>query len=448
MIFAITLLPIMAFVGASVDLSRQWQAEQDLQHALDSAVLHAANLLGNTNPKTIIPDVVAANLKGAHIGSDELIINVSETQEAFSRTISANASGTIGTSLLGVIGINKLRIQTSASATQSTKYAEISLVLDISSSMEGAQLTNMKIAASDFVDRLFDLGAPGRTSFNLIPFGGSVNISHLFDDYAEPLASAIVDPNEAEYDLSNVATAGYRFTDSNNCIEYTEDDYDLDEIPAESRSQVPHFWTFRNFHPWCPIDQNAAIFNSSDANALTDAINNLTLSDGTGTNIGALWGLKSLSPELRGELGGDSNFRPRNFDTNSVTKIMVLMADGGITLQRRPLNPDINNIHTNAPADNDPTLIQKDNISGNRNNEGDITTEAEATDRLNEMCQLARDNDILVYTIAFQVSSQADRDLLESCATNPNFFYDVNGLELEAAFSGIASSIGSLSLTQ
>ena len=207
----------MAFVGASIDLSRQWQAEQDLQHALDSAVLHAANLLGNTNPDIIIPQVVAANLKGAHIGSDELLINVSETQEAFSRTISADASGTISTSLLGVIGINELRIQTSASATQSTKFAEISLVLDISSSMEGAQLTNMKIAASDFVDRLFDLGAPGRTSFNLIPFGGSVNISHLFDDYAEPLASAIVDPNEAEYDLSNLATAGYRFT----CLLYT-----------------------------------------------------------------------------------------------------------------------------------------------------------------------------------------------------------------------------------
>ena len=438
----------MAFVGASIDLSRQWQAEQDLQHALDSAVLHAANLLGNTNPDIIIPQVVAANLKGTHIGSDELLINVSETQEAFSRTISADASGTISTSLLGVIGINELRIQTSASATQSTKFAEISLVLDISSSMEGAQLTNMKIAASDFVDRLFDLGAPGRTSFNLIPFGGSVNISHLFDDYAEPLASAIVDPNEAEYDLSNLATAGYRFTDSNNCIEYTEDDYDLDEIPAESRSQVPHFWAFRNFHPWCPVDQNAAIFNSSDANVLTDAINNLTLSDGTGTNIGALWGLKSLSPDLRGKLGGDSNFRPRNFDTNSVTKIMVLMADGGITLQRRPLNPDINNIHTNAPADNDPTLIQTDNTSGNRNNETDILTEAEATDLLDEMCDLARDNDILVYTIAFQVSSQADRDLLESCATTPNFFYNVNGLDLEAAFSGIASSIGSLTLTQ
>ena len=127
---------------------------------------------------------------------------------------------------------------------------------------------------------------------------------------------------------------------------------------------------------------------------------------------------------------------------------MVLMADGGITIQRRPLNPDINNIHTNAPPDNDPTVIQTDNTSGNRNNEGDITSEAEATDRLDEMCDLARDNDILVYTIAFQVSSQSDRDLLESCATAPSFFYDVNGLNLEAAFSGIASSIGSLTLTQ
>ena len=127
---------------------------------------------------------------------------------------------------------------------------------------------------------------------------------------------------------------------------------------------------------------------------------------------------------------------------------MVLMADGGITDQRRPTDPDISSTHTNAGADNDPTQIQASPSSGNGNNRSEVTTQAEATVRLDTMCQLARDNNILVYTIAFQVTDLVDRDLLESCATTPEFFFDVDDLDLDTTFTSIASSIGALVLSE
>ena len=448
MIFAICLIPIAAFIGASIDFSRQLSAENDLQYAVDSAVLQAANLLQDVDPNLVIPEYVELNLKGVHLNATGITYEIDVTEAAFSRTVNVTARAKLDTTLLGVMGLSELDVVAVSSAGQSFKFTEVSLVLDISSSMEGSQFTSLKSASSDFIDTLFDAGAQGRTSFNLIPFGGNVNIGDLFDNYATPMAGAIVDPGEADYDLTNVATAGYRFSDGEECIEYVPGDYDLGDILGQSRSQVPHFWAFRNFHAWCPVDQNMALFNSSNRSTLKDAISNLTLSDGTATDIGAMWGLKSLSPQLKGKLGGDSNFRPRNFNSNSVTKVMVLMADGGITDQRRPIDPDINSIHTNAGADNDPTQIQTSPSSGNGNNQTEVITEAEATARLNTMCQLARDNGILVYTIAFQVNSQKDEDLLRSCASEPSFFYDVVNLDLEATFSSIASSIGSLALSE
>ena len=447
MIFAICLIPVAAFVGASIDFSRQLSAENDLQYAVDSAVLNAANLLQDVDPNTVIPEIVELNLKAAHLNSTAISYEIDVTDAPFSRTVSVTARAMLDTTLLGIVGLSELEVVASSSASQSFKFTEVSLVLDISSYMEGIQFTNMQAAASDFVDTLFDAGAQGRTSFNLIPFGGNVNIGNLFDNYATPMANAIVDPAEADYDLNNVATAGYRFSDGEECIEYVIGDYDLGDISGQPRSQVPHFWAFRNFHPWCPIDNNTALFNNSNRDELKDAINNFTLSDGTATDIGAMWGLKALSPQLKGRLGGDSSFRPRNFDSERVTKVMVLMADGGITDQRRPTDPDISSIHTNAAADNDPLQIQTSGSPGNGNNRSDIISEAEATGRLNTMCQLARDNDILVYTIAFQVTAQNDEDLLRSCATAPEFFYDVDNLDLESTFSSIASSIGSLTLS-
>ena len=431
MIFALTLLPIAAFVGAALDFSRQVQSEQDLQFALDSAVLRATNLLESIDPNVIIPETVEANLKATHLNSNGVNYDINVTNAPFSRSVEVTARAQLDTTLLSVIGIKTLDVTATSGAEQSTKFTEISLALDISSSMAGAKLASMQSASSQFVDTVFASGVPGRTHVNLIPFGGSVNIGEEFDDYVTPLAGAILDPLEADYDQTNLGEGNYRFSDGHNCVENTIDDFDIEDIPANSRSQVPHFWSFFNFNPWCPPENNAAIFIGDSPTDIKDTISNFTLSDGTGMHTGMLWALKALSPQLRGSFNS-SNTRPRNFNVNRVTKVIVLMADGGISQQLRPLDPTSNTT----------------NGGGNQNDGNLLLTQLEALDRMRMACDLAKDRNITVYTIAFEVNSIFAENTLRNCATTPDFFFDSTTVDLDATFAAIATSIGSLSLIQ
>ncbi|MGB7262293.1 MAG: hypothetical protein WBC68_09490, partial [Albidovulum sp.] len=65
------------------------------------------------------------------------------------------------------------------------------------------------------------------------------------------------------------------------------------------------------------------------------------------------------------------------------------------------------------------------------------------------LCDAAKhpDRKIKIYTIAFEAPSSG-RALLASCASSASNYYNVAGLDIEKAFSGIVNSINKLRLTQ
>ena len=67
--------------------------------------------------------------------------------------------------------------------------------------------------------------------------------------------------------------------------------------------------------------------------------------------------------------------------------------------------------------------------------------------RTSDICNAAKDANIIVFTIGFEAPSHGD-DVLEDCASSPAHFFDVQGLQIDEAFSSIASSIRKLRLTQ
>jgi len=77
----------------------------------------------------------------------------------------------------------------------------------------------------------------------------------------------------------------------------------------------------------------------------------------------------------------------------------------------------------------------------------DIVDSGEADDRLSAICEAARDEGIIVYTIAFEAPSRG-RAALRDCASSPSHYFDVNGTDISDAFSAIASDIRALKLTQ
>jgi len=430
---AFLIVPLAALAGGAVDLVRMSFLETRLQSSIDSAALSAASLTNEQELNAVIDEYIAINLGRDHEQITNLNIKATPDVQETSRKVTITASGGIETYFLKLIGIDELQISAATTAGQSIQAIEISLVLDISSSMNGSRLTNLRSAATAFVNEMLGDDTLGTTTINLVPYGGTVNVGNLFDTYAPGLDEAIVDPTEAQYTGVDVADGNFRFSDGLKCLEYRDDDFNDDVLSFNSRSQVPHFWKWWPDNPWCPNNENSALFNSNDAVALTDIITNFSLSDGTGTDIGMLWGLKALSPKWQGLLGGDKPDRPALFDDDETLKVIVLMTDGGTTFQARPEDTSLNSVHTNGK---------------NNENQQFTINKNDARENLKLLCDSAKENRIVVFSIGFQITpaSFQEKDL-QYCASGFSHYYLVETLDIANAFESIAVSIGALRLT-
>ena len=461
MIFALSLIPIFAVAGSAIDISRMQSAKIQMSSLLDQAVLASANLTYTDDPELLINNWMKSQVGQFGYNPDDVEVTVVSEVALNSKDITATASLTIDTAIMYMFGRDRVTIAVQSKAVQSITNIEIAMVLDISSSMRGSRLSSLKTASTDFVDIMLTSDTVNTTSINVVPFGGTVNIGDsLFTKFAvqETAPLTIFDTEYEDYDIgSNVETSAFRFSDGETCIEAVQDDYDTELLPDFSRGQVPDFWRWWNNHPWCPEDASAVFLNSNNPTALKAHLNGMVLSDGTGMDIGTMWGLKVLSPSFRGELGGDFSGRPLAFDILESQKVMIVMTDGAITAQNRPEDPAIGNVHTNRSLNRAPHSSAISN-QGNRQNmqttraRGSQTTPAtndSGVGRFKKACNEAKTRGVQVFTIGFQISSGSLPDrILEECATSPTYYYHVEGLDLTATFQSIAAQVNALRITQ
>ena len=72
----------------------------------------------------------------------------------------------------------------------------------------------------------------------------------------------------------------------------------------------------------------------------------------------------------------------------------------------------------------------------------------EADDRLSDICQAARDQNIIIYAVSFEAPTGGQAALLDCVGGFAGRFFDVDGEEIETAFDAIAANISSLKLTE
>ena len=66
-------------------------------------------------------------------------------------------------------------------------------------------------------------------------------------------------------------------------------------------------------------------------------------------------------------------------------------------------------------------------------------------DRLSTVCEEMRDEDILVYTITFQLRGSATKRLMENCASGPVRYFDSpSNAKLEVVFKAIGAELSNL----
>lgn len=454
---AVTFLLMFGAAGMGVDFIRQETLRSELQGALDRGVLAAAALTQTGEGKI----VVAEYLRSASGFDNSLDVDVQIDESGITRRVIGRATYDMPTYFLKVFGRRSLPVVVASQAQQTVRNLEISLVLDISTSMviypedltKDRRLVVMKQAANSFIDAMITPANRSNVSVSIIPFAGQVNGGDIGKNYFRKNA-------RHEY---------------NGCLEFVPGDYRHVRFPnRRSRKQMAHFqdydwWNDPRYSSvrsmisfgWCPSNTNSVYYFSNNAQKLKAHINALTTHEATGSQYGMKWALGLLHENARalsalsvaaGMSPPSFASRPVDLGTQGTLKVVVFMSDGDTTQQIRIrdnyyVSDAWKEIWATTPAqEKEYTEGLSDTVNGMFQHRT-ITVET-ARDHFIAACQAAERAEIVVFTIGFDVvdGSVAEQDL-GACATSPSHFLDVQAADLETAFRSVAASISKLRLT-
>ena len=498
------LLLMLAIGGIGVDLMRMERDRTTLQYTLDRAVLAAADLDQLQEPEAVVRDYLDKAGLGEYYNDPE----VHETLGY--KSVESTVNAMFPVQLAQFAGLDDLPIYANSRAEESIDGVEISMVLDVSGSMRSnSRLTNLKIAAKDFIDTMVANTTDGKMSVSIVPYATQVSVP------------------EDLYDQYNISTPGD--TIYSRCVNFAASDF---QSPSLSRTE--ELEGTMHFTPWdsssrdnrtrysspqlvstpvCEDDPSREILPfQKDATVLKDYIDSFWGGGNTSIDIGMKWGTTLLDPSARPAISAlttgtgasvpnDFAARPSDYTDTDTVKVIVLMTDGQNTSQYyveddhregdsevwydaatkrySTYNPsngkyfwhDVSSYWKNEPYGSDPQRLSYSDLfaftslrylyynlyrdwMGNSSARNawyygvyDYHSNSTKNARTRSICQAAKDQGIIVYTIGFEAPSDGVA-VLQDCASSPAHFFDVDGLEITDAFSSIATSIRQLRLTQ
>ncbi len=310
---------ILMICGKAVDLVRTEHRRVALQNTADTAALASSRLDQEGDARALVESYFDA------AGHRDALENVQVNSSNNARSVVIATRDSMSTIFMNLMGINSLPIGTSTRAEQSATDIEISVVLDISSSMNGSQrLPRLKAAMNTFIDEIIPddpLASSSEISVSIVPYSMTVNPGVLGPHY-------------------NIQGKHAR----NDCVWFENVDFETLAIdPTAPIERYSHYADGSSGYnadgtvnlPYCPT--NAILPLETDRQNLFDAVDALRGWDATGIDVGVKWGLHLLDPSFRsvantliddGDVVEEMRGRPGAYSDKLVTKILILMSDG------------------------------------------------------------------------------------------------------------------------
>ena len=216
--------------------------------------------------------------------------------------------------------------------------------------------------------------------------------------------------------------------------------------------------TFAPYMPSCPpallpmTDDRLAI-DGGDANddGLPDGgiVGSLYTTGGTNIPNGAMWGWRVVSDGLPfTESTGPTDIGPNGTSESDWQRAVIIMTDGENTFYEESTH--FGSWATSYGYVNEERMGQGIDATNSGGTNGNMKDEAD--NKLLRICRHMKQEDILVYTIVFDVTAGSNVDTrMKACASEPNepfYFNAPNASELKSAFEDIAANLTNLHVSQ
>lgn len=446
MLFGLMLIVVFLAVGGAIDYGRWLHARDQTLAAVDAAVLAAARVLqidskDESGALRTASAIYQENIKGLDTLTDTIQFSVADDGTA----VLANGTASIGTLFLQLIEITELPLlKLSESEFSTAKLAvggngqqniEVSLMLDVTGSMSGQKLTDLKAAAKELIDIVvWEDQSEFTSKVALAPFSEGVYVgSSLLSKVAYAPATYL----NFNVTSSNSAKRWYR----TDCVSERIGTGKYTDAAPTGSNLLPRVYTSSG--KCNPGSASPVVPLSNNKTTLKSAIDAFVAQGGTAGHLGTAWAWYLLSPNWASVLPAES--KPSSYGDLTalgpsgkpkLRKIAVLMTDGEYNTQY---------CNSSSPTMAGASLEDRNSGSGKCTApNGGSTTQARA------LCAAMKATGIEVLTVGFDLGGNRTAiDTLSQCASSSDKFYNTaDGEELKQAFRDIALKISSLYLSK
>jgi Flp pilus assembly protein TadG len=300
-IFGITSVALLLFVGVAVDYTRMSESHLRLQNAADSAVLAIAHEAKQTSDTDALKELATTHMASVLPSGFEFEVTSVEKDGS---TLILEAAGSVPAGITGIAGYEEFEPTTTSEAYWGTGALEVALVLDNTGSMSDyGRMTEMKEAVNELLDVL-EGSDPGLVKVAIVPFDVNVRIP-------------------TSYKTASWFTVNWLLSLFwQGCVTDRTQPYDVSDAAVTSSSSTKYPGALCNSNSLQTIQPLTDNFTT-----LRSKVTAMTPAGNTNITIGLSWGLALLSNQVPFTEGAA-------WGTTDLTKAIVLITDGANTENR------------------------------------------------------------------------------------------------------------------
>ena len=494
-IYAVAFLPVALSAGAAIDYARGAMVRATLTQALDAAGL-AVGSSGNlsTDDATALAQTFfSANYRLDSSFGRPASVSLVQNGQDFSLTTNVP----MPTTMLQLAGIDTIPVTSSVMVTRNSMNIEVALALDITGSMSGQRLTDLKTAAKSLIDMVVqDVQSPTYSKVAIVPYSMAVNVGSYAGQVRGAITGGTTITGASKTSPVVITAPGHAFqngdvvyitgvagmTSINNkaftVTNRTTDTFALSGVNGTYYSSYTGSGTAWCTTPGCQyyyFRSATGTYNTYQVSTcVTERTSNAYTDDSPATTLlGRNYPAASTNPCL------GNTIVPLSTDKTSLDSLVDGFAASGSTAGHIGiawawylLSPNFGTLWPSGSAPGSYTertlmkfaiimtdgafntpycsgVIAADAASGSDSSSTHNSCNAPGGSSIaqaKQLCTAMKAKGIVVYTVGFDVAdNQTAIDVLTTCATDSNHaFFPATGGDLKDAFSDIAQQITNL----